>query len=82
MITIITTTTGRKSVFICDYCEHPIYDATRAVAFIDSNEMKHAHKGNCHVKAAKEGITGFMELTEHLAQLQHNSFCSSHLNSA
>lgn len=77
MIEIIKVEGGYRSIVSCDVCLEPITDARMAVAVRFSHgSVWHLHKGQCHSRAERMVPAfrrGFMELEEHLAQIDHNT---------
>lgn len=77
MIQIIHDEHGYRSVIECDVCMEQITDARMAVAVrFTTGAAWHLHKGACHDRAERMVPAfrrGFMELCEHLAQLDSNT---------
>ena len=77
MIEIAKTKTGYRTVINCDVCMERITDVGMAVAVrFTSGIAWHLHKGKCHDRAERMVPvfkSGFMELSEHLDQMNHNT---------
>lgn len=77
MLQIIEVEHGYRTVVECDVCMEQINDARMAVAVRFSHGAAwHLHKGKCHDRAERMVPAfrhGFMELREHIAQIEHNT---------
>ena len=77
MIQIIEVEGGYRTVVNCDVCIERIADARMAVAVrFGHGSVWHLHKGQCHDRAERMVPAlrrGFMELREHIAQIEHNT---------
>lgn len=77
MIQIIEVPTGYRTVVKCDVCGDLIVDDRMAVALrFPHDTVWHVHKGECHNLAERRVPAfrrGFMELREHIAQIEHNT---------
>lgn len=77
MIEMIDAEGGLCSVVRCDVCMELIRDNRMAVAVRFSHgSVWHLHKRECHTRAERMVPVfrrGFMELREHLAQIEHNT---------
>lgn len=77
MIQIIKVEAGYRTIVRCDVCQELILDARMAVAVrFGHGTAWHLHKGVCHSRAERMVPAfrrGFMELREHIAQIEHNT---------
>lgn len=77
MIQIIEVEGGFRTVVECDVCHELVTDAGMAVAVrFAHGAVWHLHKRECHDRAERMVPAfrrGFMELREHISQIEHNT---------